>query len=144
MKKIRDERLVLKNLQNIRIAFAFQTIGIIVILAYDGISNGFNQVTNNPLWLLFMGTAIIQAYMSLGISIDTEESNKGIRPLPPYYKVILTSLSVGVLIGLIVLFTSESTLRDAFIIGGVLFLCCLAPYSIVYYLRKRRLQRDDE
>ena len=35
MKKITDERLVLRNLQHIRIAFIVQTLGILSILGYE-------------------------------------------------------------------------------------------------------------
>lgn len=35
MQKIKDERLILKNLKNIRIAFVIQSLGIILILFND-------------------------------------------------------------------------------------------------------------
>jgi hypothetical protein len=36
MKKIKDERLILQGLKNIRIAFLILTFGILAILIYDG------------------------------------------------------------------------------------------------------------
>lgn len=53
MKKIKDERLQIQNLKNIRIIFLIQNLGIIGILAYDYLSKGMEQMRNNPLWLLF-------------------------------------------------------------------------------------------
>ncbi|GIN86208.1 hypothetical protein J6TS2_25940 [Heyndrickxia sporothermodurans] len=51
MKKIKDERLILQNLNNIRIAFIVQTLGIIGILGYDLFTNGIDEMRNNPLWI---------------------------------------------------------------------------------------------
>ncbi len=49
MKVIKDERLIIKNLKNIRIAFIFQTICMIGMLIYEGITNGFMNAFNHPL-----------------------------------------------------------------------------------------------
>lgn len=40
MKKIKDERLIIQNLKNIRIAFIVQTIGISAILIYEVVTKG--------------------------------------------------------------------------------------------------------
>lgn len=42
LKKIKDERLILQTLKNIRIAFLFQSIGIIGILGYIGFTEGMD------------------------------------------------------------------------------------------------------
>ena len=98
MKKITDERLVLKNLKNIRIAFIIQTIGILSILGYDLVTKGLEGMRENPLWLVFMITAIISAYLSMSISAD-HEINK-INP----QKRFSISLIVLILISTIVVF----------------------------------------
>ena len=54
MKKIRDERLILRNLKNIRIVFVIQTLGIVGILGYDLVTKGMDAMTSNPLWPLLM------------------------------------------------------------------------------------------
>ncbi|MFD1452764.1 hypothetical protein [Oceanobacillus sojae] len=73
MKKIKDERLKLKNLKDIRVLFLIQTIGIVVgILGYDFGTKGIDGMTDNPLWYVFMITAIVSAYLSIGISVDHE------------------------------------------------------------------------
>lgn len=40
MNKLRDERLILQNLKNTRIAYIIQTLGILGILGYDAITTG--------------------------------------------------------------------------------------------------------
>ena len=75
MKKITDERLVLKNLKNIRIAYIIQTVGILGILGYDLVTKGLDGMRENPLWIVFMITTVISAYLSMSISAD-HESNK--------------------------------------------------------------------
>ena len=43
MKKITDERLILLNLKNIRIAFIIQTLGVLGILGYDAVKKGLER-----------------------------------------------------------------------------------------------------
>ena len=45
MQKIKDERLKLKNLQNIRITYGVQTLGILGILIYEWVTKGIDGMT---------------------------------------------------------------------------------------------------
>ncbi|TCW52251.1 hypothetical protein EC917_1142 [Bacillus thuringiensis] len=144
MKKIKDERLILKTLKNIRIAFLFQSLGIIGILGYIGFTEGMDQITKSPLWLLFILTSIVLSYLQLSVSIDVEEGEKDIK-LTPYYQIILRSLIVGTIIAIIhIIFSPERPLFEAILIGSIFFICFLISYSISYFIKKRRLQDDDE
>ncbi|MGH0591371.1 branched-chain amino acid ABC transporter substrate-binding protein [Bacillus pretiosus] len=144
MKKIKDERLILKTLKNIRIAFLFQSLGIIGILGYIGFTEGVDQITKSPLWLLFILTSIVLSYLQLSVSIDVEEGEKDIK-LTPYYKIILRSLIVGTIITIIyIIFSPERPLFEAILTGSIFFICFLISYSISYFIKKRRLQDDDE
>ncbi|WP_066254131.1 branched-chain amino acid ABC transporter substrate-binding protein [Neobacillus drentensis] len=143
MKIIRDERLVIQNLRNIRIAFVFQTLCILGILIYDGISQGITHVTDNPLWLVFIGTSVIIGYLNLRISVDEYETHND-KKQGPYYKNVFISFVVGVIFSVITILTPEGTVRDAVIIGGVMFGCFLFSFSVVYYLRKRRYDENDD
>ncbi|MBV6704471.1 hypothetical protein KV565_04545 [Bacillus thuringiensis] len=49
MKQIKDERLILQTLKNIRIVFLFQYIGIVGILGYIGFTEGIDQITKSSL-----------------------------------------------------------------------------------------------
>ncbi|MBJ8051582.1 branched-chain amino acid ABC transporter substrate-binding protein [Bacillus cereus] len=141
MKKIKDERLILQTLKNIRIAFLFQSIGIIGILGYIGFTEGMDQITKSPLWLLFILTSIVLSYLQLSVSIDVEESEKEIK-LTPYYKLVLRSLIVGMIMAII--FSPERPLFEAILTGSILFICFLTSYSVSYLIKKRRLQDEDE
>ncbi|KKZ94181.1 hypothetical protein B4147_5122 [Bacillus wiedmannii] len=144
MKKIKDERLILKTLKNIRIAFLFQSLGIIGILGYIGFTEGMDQITKSPLWLLFILTSIVFSYLQLSVSIDVEEGEKDIK-LTPYYKIILRSLIVGTIIAIIyIIFSPERPLFEAILTGSIFFICFLISYSISYFIKKRRLQDNDE
>ncbi|MGE7862052.1 branched-chain amino acid ABC transporter substrate-binding protein [Bacillus mobilis] len=144
MKKIKDERLILKTLKNIRIAFIFQYIGVIGILGYIGFTEGIDQITKSPLWLLFILTSIVLSYLQLSVSIDVEENEKEIK-LTPYYKIILRSLIIGIVMAIIyIIFSPERPLFEAILTGGILFICFLGSYSISYFIKKRRLQDNDE
>ncbi|HDR6313850.1 MULTISPECIES: branched-chain amino acid ABC transporter substrate-binding protein [Bacillus] len=144
VKKIKDERLILKTLKNIRIAFLFQSLGIIGILGYIGFTEGMDQITKSPLWLLFILTSIVLSYLQLSVSIDVEEGEKDIK-LTPYYKIILRSLIVGTIIAIIyIIFSPERPLFEAILTGSIFFICFLISYSISYFIKKRRLQDNDE
>ncbi|AHA07669.1 hypothetical protein IEC_03613 [Bacillus toyonensis] len=144
MKKIKDERLILKTLKNIRIAFLFQSLGIIGILGYIGFTEGMDQITKSPLWLLFILTSIVLSYLQLSVSIDVEEGEKDIK-LTPYYKIILRSLIVGTIIAIIyIIFSPERPLFEALLTGSIFFICFLISYSVSYFIKKRRLQDNDE
>nr|WP_142398600.1 branched-chain amino acid ABC transporter substrate-binding protein [Bacillus wiedmannii] len=144
MKKIKDERLILKTLKNIHIAFLFQSLGIIGILGYIGFTEGMDQITKSPLWLLFMLTSILLAYLQLSVSIDVEEGEKEIK-LTPYYKLVLRSLIVGIIIAIIyIIFSPERPFFEAILTGSIFFICFLVSYSVSYFIKKRRLKDDDE
>lgn len=144
MKKIKDERLILKTLKNIRIAFLFQSLGIIGILGYIGFTKGMDQITKSPLWLLFILTSIVLSYLQLSVSIDVEDGEKDIK-LTPYYKIILRSLIVGTIIAIIyIIFSPERPLFEAILTGSIFFICFLISYSVSYFIKKRRLQDNDE
>ncbi|MCC2459713.1 branched-chain amino acid ABC transporter substrate-binding protein [Bacillus mobilis] len=144
MKKIKDERLILKTLKNIRIAFLFQSLGIIGILGYIGFTEGMDQITKSPLWLLFILTSIVLSYLQLSVSIDVEDGEKDIK-LTPYYKIVLRCLILGIVMAIIyIIFSPERPLFESILTGGILFICFLTSYSISYFIKKRRLQDDDE
>ncbi len=144
VKKIKDERLILQTLKNIRIVFLFQYIGVVGILGYIGLTEGMDQITKSPLWLLFMLTSILLAYLQLSVSIDVEEGEKEIK-LTPYYKLVLRSLIVGIVMAIIyIIFSPERPLFEAILTGSILFICFLVSYSISYFIKKRRLQDDNE
>lgn len=66
IQRINDERLAIKNLKNARIGYTLQALGIIAILGYNFITNGIDGVINNPLWIVFVASTIVLAFMSFG------------------------------------------------------------------------------
>src|SRR5699024_2344912 len=144
MKKIKDERLIIENLKNIRIAFIVQSIGIIAILVYDGITKGVKEVIANPLWLVFIISNAVLIWGSLKISADMEEDTSKKKQLPYYIIVIIIGI-LSVVFGILIKLTSENnSTKEAIIMGIVVFISFLIPYSILYYLRKRRLENRED
>lgn len=96
------------NVKKRTYCFSFQSLGIIGILGYIGFTEGIDQITKSPLWLVFILTSIILSYLQLSVSIDVEESEKEIK-LTPYYKIVLRSLIVGIVMAIIyIIFSPES------------------------------------
>ncbi|WP_068673506.1 hypothetical protein [Oceanobacillus sp. Castelsardo] len=135
MKKIKDERLALKNLNNIRIAYIIQTIGILGILGYDFVTKGIDGMTENPLWFVFILTTIISAYLSMSISIDYEASEKS--PKKSFINSLVVLLLISIVVGILVVLTDGFSTVNGIMIGAILFICGLFPIIYIYYLRRR-------
>ncbi|QKY68808.1 hypothetical protein [Lentibacillus sp. CBA3610] len=140
MRKIKDERLILQNLKNIRVAFLVQSVGIIAILLYDVITKGLSAMTDNPLWSVFMVTVIILTWLNMRISVDVYDDAKKKKP-EPYYWGVLVSMAIGIVLALLSQSGPDNnSISGALIVGSITFVCFLAPYSYIYYLRKKRAE----
>ncbi|MFC6464042.1 hypothetical protein ACFP65_03360 [Marinilactibacillus sp. GCM10026970] len=135
MKKNTDERLILKNLKNIRIAYVIQTIGIFMILAYDRITIGSNALRGNPLWFVFIISTTILVFSSITISVDHEVQKRVTKKSLLISIAIIAFISIAV--GIFAPFTSESGPISGFITGGIFFICVFVPYMYLYYLRNK-------
>ncbi|KAB2332837.1 hypothetical protein [Bacillus mesophilum] len=142
MKKITDERLIMKNLKNIRIAFAVQSLGIFAILFYEFLQGGVDQMRNNPIWLVFMVTMIVLAYLSMNISVDSERTlTKSNRSLQ--ISAIVT-LMISLIVGILTANTPGYGIWDGALIGSIIFICGLVPSYYIYRLRKRKEEVFEE
>ncbi|MBH0162968.1 MULTISPECIES: hypothetical protein [Fictibacillus] len=141
MNKITDERLVLQNLKNIRIAYIVQTVGILGILGYDFVTKGLDGMRENPLWLVFILTTAISAYLSMSISAD-HESNK-INPKKSLSISLVVIVFISTVIGFFVSLTDGFDIIDGVIMGGILFICGFIPIVYIYSLRKKRQDADE-
>ncbi|MFA1821794.1 hypothetical protein ACDX78_16705 [Virgibacillus oceani] len=140
MKKIKDERLKLKNLQNIRIAYGIQTLGILGILGYDLITKGMDGMTDNPLWFVFMITVIVSLYLSMSISVENHRTKTSPK------KGLIISLSVLIaiclIVGVLVTLTDGFGILNGLLIGGIFFICGFVPISYIYHLRKKAMDKN--
>lgn len=144
MKKIKDERLIALNLQNIRIAYIVQTLGIFGILGYEFIQNGMEGMTKNPLWLVFILTAIVYNYLSMSISIEHEKIPK--KPVKSFVISIIVITIIAVVFGVLTSRTPNFTWSGGLLIGGIIFVSGLLPVSYIYRLRikQQKDMEDDE
>lgn len=71
--KLSDERLVAKNLRNVRIAFVVQTLGIVALLVYDGFTHGYRHVFEQPLYLVLMVSLVVYLLLTIPIARENEE-----------------------------------------------------------------------
>ena len=142
MKKISDERLILQNLKNIRITYFIQTLGILAILGYELITKGFEGMRENPLWLVFMVTTIVFAYLSMSISVEYE--NKKTEPQMGLRISLLLLILISAVVAILVSFTDGFTIINGLIIGGIIFICGLLPIVYIYNLRKKTGWKNEE
>ncbi|WMT41958.1 hypothetical protein RE628_05835 [Paenibacillus sp. D2_2] len=142
MKKITDERLILLNLKNIRIAFIIQTIGVLGILGYDAVKKGLEGMTDNPLWLVFMITAVALGYLSMSNSVDHESEKVNPKKSLKISLVVISLISI--VVGFLVSRSEGFTIINSVIIGGILLSCALVPVIYTYKLRVKRLDEDME
>lgn len=131
-----DERLALKNLQKIRIAFVIQTLGIVGILGYDLVTSGMDGMRENPLWIIFIVAMTIFAYLSMNISVDHENDKKPAKIGLSISLIVVAALSIA--IGILTTLSEGSTVKDGIIIGLVILICGLMPSFLVFNLRRKR------
>lgn len=142
MKKITDERLVLRNLRNIRIAYIIQTAGILGILGYDLVTKGLEGMRENPLWVVFMITTVISAYLSMSISADHESHI--MNPKKSFSISLVVLILISTVVGFLVAFTDGFNAIDGLIFGGILFICGIVPIIYIYNLRVKRQDENNE
>src|SRR5690625_3436413 len=95
MQRINDERLIMQNLKNIRIIYALQTLGMVAILGYNYITNGMVGVKQNPLWIVFIASTVILAFLSL--TTDERLVSKNLQKIRKAYpaKPFVTEAILG-------------------------------------------------
>jgi tellurite resistance protein TehA-like permease len=143
MKKISDERLVLKNLQNIKITYIVQTIGILSILGYELAQGGLEGMRQNPLWLVFMLTTVVYTYLSMSVSVDHETKMK--HPKKSLIISVIVLSIIALAIGYFTSITPSFGWGDGVLIGAILFICGLIPCYYVYRLRhKQQVDLEDD
>ncbi|MCQ2009796.1 MULTISPECIES: hypothetical protein [Sporolactobacillus] len=143
MKRITDERLILVNLKNFRIAYICQTVGLIAFLIYVGVTSGSRAVTESPIFFVLIVTNTLHAFLQMRVTADVEATEKKRKKPRPYYVFILISLVVGVLMGMISWFIDRQHPSFAWISGTIFFICFLGSFSVMYYLKKKRMDDDD-
>lgn len=132
-----DERLVLKNLQKIRIAYAVQIIGIVGVLAYDRITKGgLDGMWENPLWLVLIISNTILVFLSMDISIDHEDNKPSAKKELMVSTIAVTLISVT--IGIFTAFSDKSNIFDGILTGSVFLICGLIPFLFLLASRKRK------
>lgn len=134
MKKIQDERLILQNLNNIKVVYIIQTLSIIGILGYDLITKGFDAMKNNPLWFVLLFTSVISAYLSMNIGVDKEKEVKS--PQKNLFINFFVVLVISIIISSIIII--KNSLLDGILVGFVIFICFLIPLIYVYRLRTKK------
>ncbi|TXR64400.1 hypothetical protein DM800_14325 [Bacillus sp. AY18-3] len=143
MKKITDERLILRNLKNIKITYIVQTIGILSILGYDFFQGGLDRMHENPLWMVFILTSIVSAYLSMNISVEQERAI--INPQKSFIIRLVVLAVIVVFIAYLISITPNYGWKDGLLLGSILLICGFIPMYYVYRLRlKQRQDLQDE
>ena len=138
MKKITDERLILRNLQHIRIAFIVQTIGILCILGYELSQGGLEGMRENPIWLVFMLTSIVYAYLSMSVSVEHEKIVK--NPTKSFIINLSALIVIVITVTYLTSITPEFGWSDGLLVGAIIFICSFIPMYYVYRLRVKQQQ----
>lgn len=142
MKKIKDERLVLRNLQHIRIAYFVQTLGILLILGYELIRGGLEGMRDNPIWSVFMVMTVVYAYLSMSTNVEHERENSSPKKSLTIGLVVTTAIAAGVTV--LTSLTPGFAWIDGLLIGGILLICGIIPVIYLYRLRVKRAMELEE
>ncbi|OQR53536.1 hypothetical protein [Bacillus sp. CDB3] len=138
MKKITDERLILRNLKNIRVIFIVQTIGILCILGYDCFQGGLDRMRENPLWMLLILTSVASTYLSLSINVEQEGPIK--NPQKSFIVGLIVLTVIVTVFAYLTFITPNYGWKDGLLIGSILLICGFIPQYYVYRLRLKQRQ----
>ena len=99
-------------------------------------------MTDNPLWIVFIITTVISAYLSMSIGVDHE--NNKINP-KKYLRISLAAIVIiSTVVGFITSLTDGFTIFNGIIMGGIIFICGLIPIVYIYNLRTKRQDENNE
>lgn len=142
MKKITDERLILKNLQNLRISHVVLVIGVLCILGYDLFQGGPEKMLKNPLWMVLMLATIVYSYLSMSVSLEHERKMR--NPRKPFVVGLVVVTVTSTTIAYLVSVTSDFNWMDGLLVGAIVFICSFIPMYYIYRLRlKQALEFSD-
>lgn len=139
MKKITDERLIIRNLQHIRIVYIVQTLGILVILGYELFQGGLDGMRENPVWLVFMISTIVYTYLTMSTSVDHEKQIKS--PKKSLIIGLLVVLFVAITVGILTSLTPGYNWGSGALVAAVFIFCGAIPS---YYIYRLRLKKQDD
>lgn len=134
MKKITDERLILRNLKNIRIAFMIENLAIILFLIYEVYSGEeFSDVftNDNPLFVILMIGCFTLTFLSFSISVQMEGKEK-----MPEKLICILSLAVFTVVTVINLLIPGGVSLPVALLGGVI--TGGVVFGIMKYMNKYR------
>lgn len=143
MKKITDERLILKNLKNIRISHMVLMIGVLCILGYDLFQGGPEKMFKNPLWMVWMLATIVYFYLSMSVSLEHERKMQ--NPKKSFVVGLIVVTVTSATIAYLVSITPDFNWTDGLLFGAIAFICGFIPAYYIYRLRmKQKLGFEDE
>jgi len=138
MKKITDERLVLRNLQHIKITYIVQTFGILCILGYEFFRGGLEGMRENPLWLVFILTTVVYAYLTMSVSVEHEQVDK--HPKKSFVVSMIVLAIVATTTVFLTAITPGFNWTNGIVIGAIVWICGFIPIYYVYRLRLKQYE----
>lgn len=143
MKKITDERLILRNLQNTRVALVVLMIGVLSILGYDLFQGGPEKMLKNPLWVVWTITTIVYFYLTMSVSVEHERKIN--NPKKSFVVSLIIIIAASAIVGFLVSITPDFYWTNGLLLGAIVFICGFIPSYYVYRLRvKQVLEFGDE
>ncbi|MFF0830681.1 hypothetical protein ACFYU8_27940 [Brevibacillus sp. NPDC003359] len=123
--------------------YIIQTIGILCILGYEYFQGGLDGMRENPLWMVFILTSIVYAYLSMSVSTEHEKRIKNPK------KSLIVGMGVLTIIVVTVAYLTSITPNSGWIagllLGAIVFICGSIPLYYVYRLRvKQEQELEDE
>lgn len=97
----------------------------------------------NPLWMVFILTSIVSAYLSMSISVEQERAI--INPQKSFIIRLVVLAVIVVFIAYLISITPNYGWKDGLLLGSILLICGFIPMYYVYRLRlKQRQDLQDE
>lgn len=96
----------------------------------------------NPLWLLFMTTTVVFAYLSMNVNVENEKTVK--NPAKSFRISLIVLAGIVLVAAYFVSITPNFGWKDGALIGAILFICGFIPSFYVYRLRARIMDEFED
>ncbi|MCR8643857.1 hypothetical protein NV379_14470 [Paenibacillus sp. N1-5-1-14] len=142
MKRMKDERLELQTLKNIRVAYIVLMLGVLLILVKQFTEVG-TDVFTSPLFFVMIISNAVFTFKNIGVSIDYESTNKKKSFLDSYPNLIGMCVILAIVFGVLNwILTTEPILWEVVLSSTIFSVCFLIPFTIAYRKKKRMQDQD--
>lgn len=96
----------------------------------------------NPLWILFLLTSVVFAYLSMSVNVENEK--RVINPEKSFSISIVVLLMISTIVAYLTSITTNYNWGMGVFLGAILFICGIIRFYYMYRLRIKERENIEE